>query len=116
MQDIPLAQLIQREKWRVAKAKWREKAKLHPPSVEKDTRERRHPRAKLTAEEELVVFGDYLRGDSYRVLCERYSLAVRTVTKILFYWKTRCEERFQSFHAEDSLVEEPEQEEQNGFF
>ena len=113
MSDIPLETIIQREKWRRAKAKWRSNRK--EVDVERKEGERRHPQSKLTLDEELPVFGDYLRGDSYRVLCKRYSLSKDTINRILSYWKELYEDRFSSAPAEDIEVELVE-ESKGGFF
>jgi len=116
MSDVSIKHLIQREKWRRAKAEWRAKAKS--PSTEKVLGGRRHARAKLTLDEELFIFGDYLQGDSYRVLCKRYSLSIMTINKILSYWKGLYEDRFDRFNAAEHVEEEPiiEQSSEGGFF
>ena len=107
MEDISVQTIVQREKWRRAKAKWRAKAK--PQKKERDSSARRHPLAKLTLDEEIFILRDYLAGDSYLTLRERYSLSDRTIYKVLLYWKTRCEERFLEFKTRDPLPDQSEE-------
>ena len=104
MSDNSYDQLIQRKKWREAKAAWRAKVKNNPPKENRDDRARRHPRAKFALEEEGSVFLDYLLGDSYRLLANKYSISERTVYKILLHWKGLYNSRFS-----DSSVVEPEE-------
>jgi predicted DNA-binding protein (UPF0251 family) len=109
--------LIQQEKWNKQKRAWREKVKKYGrPQVEGD---RRHPRAKLTLDEEGLLFLDFLKGATYATCSDKYEVSTETIRRIILYWQGRCLVRFRSKYFKEELEESEvikDENEPEGFF